>query len=229
MTMGNKSSTSNPSNADAKAFIDSEIASHQVVIFSKSYCGELSWNELERVAVSKCDDTPLNNFSQSSIRLNMKLDRILLEDQIPFRWWEVNEWCKNPRIGPHAGWIRYPTNTCQHDGTTNCTECLCEGSTCWWKWRHANRIPHRKIKIHVTMKIFIIVGEERIKKIRRTTQNLFFGKLWPIGDIVSIHWLIRLWILKCDCTIPMDNATRWEGIVWAVTSVFLFFHHLRSE
>ena len=35
--MGNKMATNNTTN-DAKGFIDQEIASHQVVIFSKSYC-----------------------------------------------------------------------------------------------------------------------------------------------------------------------------------------------
>ena len=54
--MGNNSSTSNAMDPDAKAFIDKEIASHQVVIFSKTYCGEFSRNE-RRKEVDGCDDT----------------------------------------------------------------------------------------------------------------------------------------------------------------------------
>lgn len=40
-TMGNRSSSTSSTNmAEEKSFIDSEIASHQVVIFSKTTCGK---------------------------------------------------------------------------------------------------------------------------------------------------------------------------------------------
>mmetsp|Transcript_3784 Transcript_3784/g.7532 ORF Transcript_3784/g.7532 Transcript_3784/m.7532 type:complete len:113 (-) Transcript_3784:395-733(-) len=37
--MGSKASVPAASSADTKAFIESEVNSHQVVIFSKTYCG----------------------------------------------------------------------------------------------------------------------------------------------------------------------------------------------